>query len=453
MSKQCQKVCGYCKNNHHIAICGQSRYNTGKNVPAKQQNSGTATKDKTQTTEGAKKTLSNHNQNSGVLLQTAQVKVVSSTGQEAVVNVLFDKGSQRSYVTTAICTKLQIPIVRRQNLQVNTFGNFDSQIIESGLAKVPMRTLHGNITIPMWTVPTICDKIKQFCSAKNNLNLKGLDLTNANIDGEIDVLIGCDVYWELVTGEVVNHHKGLVAMNSVFGWLVSGRNEGQQNNGITHTFICSAKDDIDVLDDALRQQDSDLSEEPTLKEFETNIRHNGERYVVCLPWRVGIPVEDNLYSLAYSRLINLKKKLYQTNTFDPYNDIIKSYLEKNYIEHVTQDQGPSCYLPHHGVTREDKVTTKLRIVFDGSAKVKGGHSLNECLYKGPTLLNDLVQMLTRFRIGSYVVSADIQEAFLQIELDERERNFTKFLWFKADNQIVCYRFRCSAVRHSFLMLR
>ena len=58
---------------------------------------------------------------------------------------------------------------------------------------------------------------------------------------------------------------------------------------------------------------------------------------------------------------------------------------KGNIEHVALDvktDNKVHYLPHHGVVREDKDTTKLRVVYDASSK-SSGPSLNECLYKGP----------------------------------------------------------------------
>ena len=44
------------------------------------------------------------------------------------------------------------------------------------------------------------------------------------------------------------------------------------------------------------------------------------------------------------------------------------------------------YLPHRGVVREDHDTTKLRIIFDASAKIRNELSLNDILYSGPCLL-------------------------------------------------------------------
>ena len=57
--------------------------------------------------------------------------------------------------------------------------------------------------------------------------------------------------------------------------------------------------------------------------------------------------------------------------------MIKEYIEK-FAEEVTEPdektEGPICYLPHRGVVKEDSNTTKLRIIFDGSAKCGAANS-------------------------------------------------------------------------------
>jgi hypothetical protein len=55
------------------------------------------------------------------------------------------------------------------------------------------------------------------------------------------------------------------------------------------------------------------------------------------------------------------------------------------------------YLPHPAVITEGPKTSKLRFVFDGSAKSSNGRSLNDALLKGPTIQQDLFSIITRFR--------------------------------------------------------
>ena len=39
---------------------------------------------------------------------------------------------------------------------------------------------------------------------------------------EVDILVGLDAYWKLMTPEIVVMSDGLVAQRSVFGWILSG---------------------------------------------------------------------------------------------------------------------------------------------------------------------------------------------------------------------------------------
>ena len=53
---------------------------------------------------------------------------------------------------------------------------------------------------------------------------------------------------------------------------------------------------------------------------------------------------------------------------------------------LQENSHDSHFLPHHGVLWEDKSTTKLRVVFDGSAKNDFKDlSSNDCLEKGPNV--------------------------------------------------------------------
>ncbi|GFS59680.1 uncharacterized protein TNIN_409831 [Trichonephila inaurata madagascariensis] len=89
---------------------------------------------------------------------------------------------------------------------------------------------------------------------------------------------------------------------------------------------------------------------------------------------------------------------------------------------------PGFYLPHHAVIRSDKTTSRIRIVFDGSEHEDGHSSLNQSLYTGPNLHPNILELLLRFRKGPVAFTADVKSAFLQIELDLRDRDFTRFFW-------------------------
>ena len=87
------------------------------------------------------------------------------------------------------------------------------------------------------------------------------------------------------------------------------------------------------------------------------------------------------------------------------------------------------YLPHHGVIRKTALTTKLRVVFDASSKANSKvPSLNDCIYVGPPLTPAILDILLRFRAKKIGLVADIQQAILNISVDERHRDYLRFLW-------------------------
>ena len=59
-----------------------------------------------------------------VLLQTAEAYVYGEDlSKKLLVNVLFDSGSQRSYVTEEVKEKLKLNVERTEQLNLNTFGS------------------------------------------------------------------------------------------------------------------------------------------------------------------------------------------------------------------------------------------------------------------------------------------------------------------------------------------
>ena len=116
-----------------------------------------------------------------------------------------------------------------------------------------------------------------------------------------------------------------------------------------------------------------------------------------------------------------------------YVQVIKEQLESEIVEEVQQDQvlKPENvhYIPHRGVVRLDRDTTKVRVVYDASSKVFGPNaSLNDCLHVGPLFNSLLLDILLRFRVHEAAKTADIEKAFLNIEIDSGHKDFLRFLW-------------------------
>ena len=184
-------------------------------------------------------------------------------------------------------------------------------------------------------------------------------------------------------------------------------------------------------------------------QFEDNVMFEQGRYVVSLPWReTCIALPDN-YNLSMRRLNNLFKTLKRTSDLlKRYDAVIKEQVESGIV--VPVDNSESCgnrihYIPHHAVLRQDKATTKLRLVYDASAK-SDGVSLNDCLFIGPSLNNKIFHIHLRFRMYPIIIIADIEKAFLMVRVNERDQDVLRFLWFKDVNvekpDLQIYKFTC-----------
>ena len=121
-----------------------------------------------------------------------------------------------------------------------------------------------------------------------------------------------------------------------------------------------------------------------------------------------------------------------------YDSILQDQLNLGVIEKVKQEptDGIRHYIPHHAVVNLSKPTTKIRVVYDASAKTKPENkSLNECLYRGLVMLQCLTGILLRFRLIKVAIIADIEKAFLQIGLNENAKDVTRFFWLKDANNL------------------
>ena len=120
---------------------------------------------------------------------------------------------------------------------------------------------------------------------------------------------------------------------------------------------------------------------------------------------------DN-FAMAMHHLQNTEKRLQKSPE-----------LAKVLPEEEKPDQ--LWYLPHFPILRPDKSTTKVRVVFDASAKCEEV-SLNDFLLQGPKLQNNLFAVL--LRRDPVALMCDIKEMYLQIKLNPSDWPYHHFLW-------------------------
>ena len=218
-----------------------------------------------------------------------------------------------------------------------------------------------------------------------------------------------------------------------------------------------AQDNIAIASDSLESTVGKLWDLDSLginasddvhESFENDISFIDGRYSVKLPWKQGHEPLPSNYANSLSRMKGQIKRLKrEPEVLEEYDSFIKDQLKSGVIERVTELEG-ACkvhYLPHQAVIRKDAETTKLRIVYDASAKEgKNGISLNDCLHTGPSLNPLLFEILVRFRENRVALVGDIEEAFLNISVDVSDRDCLRFLWVDdvsdSNSSVVVYRF-------------
>ena len=143
------------------------------------------------------------------------------------------------------------------------------------------------------------------------------------------------------------------------------------------------------------------------------------------------------------RLESLVKRLKKAGQLDDYDAIIKEQLQEGIIEEAPlAATGQEFYIPHKAVVRESAETTKMRIVYDASAKANdSAPSLNDCLEVGPPLQNQIWKVLFRGRFHAFALTSDIREAFLQERTSALDRDTLRSHWMDKENPLRIHTYR------------
>ena len=410
-----------------------------------------------------------------VLLQTATVPVQRVDGSEKIfAKVLLDSASHRTFITDRLAKQLRLNSERKEVLSISTFAARGPQEVSTYVVHFNLLTkdgcclpLHANV------VNQITGPIKRGPLQSSDMDFLlsiAVDKLADTIPGDsetdsIDLLIGSDYFWTIVGLEKLTLPSGLHLVSSKIGYILTGKymdpgdNKSSNQEQVSTCFVmtqvnCTVPEmnllssaDVSVMrnpniedfwsletigiTDSLDVTDNDKA----LEQFNELICYRDRRYQVAWPWKCQNPDLPVNLDIVIGRMKSLPRRLKgNPDLLKKYDDIIQGQVQKGIIEKVTENMKESDrkhYLPHHPVITPTKSTTKVRIVYDASTKVrKGDKSLNECLYKEPNLLTDLCGVLFRFRTQPIAVFSDIEKAFLQVGIREADRDVTRFLWFK-----------------------
>lgn len=149
------------------------------------------------------------------------------------------------------------------------------------------------------------------------------------------------------------------------------------------------------------------------------------------------------YQIALKRFYALERRLVQNpQLYEEYSKFLDEYKELGHMMEVTGSEAieDGYFIPHHAVFKNDSCTTKLRVyVFDASSKSSNGISLNDTLLSDPTIQEDLFSIVTRFRTHRYVLGADIEKMFRQVNVQLNDANFQKILWRSPEEPVKTFR--------------
>ena len=464
--KQCDKKCRRCQGLHHQSI--SKAHDPPKESQTKQDNSKGSDKKDPEGHTVATSTVSQLSRSSTrkreVLLQTATMFAFSHDDSELVpVRILLDSGSQRSYVTDQLKEKLGLNSLGTETLNLNTFGDDRVTKQRCDKVKIKLQAKPETVEISALTFSKICSPLSMKLDVESYPHLRGLQLADSSLVNDIptniDILIGSDHYFDVVTDEICRGDKGPVAINTILGWVISGPTQKDIKDDASSANLIILRGNSDPAKSRFAFEDKNQTLTNELRRFwdteslgiyyektdddkflkELTYHDDEKRYEVSLPWKPESQPESNGYASCANRLRQLHRCLKKDKELlQEYDKIIQQQVVSGIIEPVSEEQDTdegTYYLPHHGVVRQDKETTKSRVVFDGSGKPDNSNvSINDCLEKGPNLVPDLFDVIINFRGYAIGMIADIEKAFHQVKIAPDDRRMVRFLWFDDPNK-------------------
>ncbi|KAJ8918883.1 hypothetical protein NQ315_011175, partial [Exocentrus adspersus] len=408
--------CIVCTRSHSVLMCPELPVN--KHAENQKVNPNTETVAKDNVLTNCTSPL--------IFLQTLRISLKCAHGLQEV-RALIDSGSQRSYILKDTVDRLGYKPKRREKLVHCLFGG-NENVNTHNRYDIEMNQGNYSCIFEALDQPFICRDLCHMVQGSWQQELKNMNIgiSDTKGSGPIELLLGADVAGRLYTGRKCMLQCGLVAMETFF---------------VNDASICELweLDALGIREPLEKKSRSDM-EAAAKKLFTQTIKINEDgRYEVRLPWVEDHPPLPTNYSLAQKRLNITAKKLKSTHLVEEYDSVFKEWLTEDIIEQVDGDISDyGHYLPHRPVIKENS-TTKIRPVFDASAREKNAPSLNHCLEKGMNLIETIPSTLLRFRENQYGVVADFRKAFLQIVMNEKDREFLKFLWITPDGKQMVYR--------------
>ncbi|CAG9137710.1 unnamed protein product [Plutella xylostella] len=457
-------TCRHCRKRHNSLLHRVV-------IPSSQEGSNSTTtitpNNETQTNLAAHLSCQPSNQ---VYLSTAQIKIINPSNLKTMtVRALLDSGSQSTFISKALKDKLCLKGQPMDTVKLIGIGKTECSFLDERCT-IQIKSLHTNYSVSMscpvlpeltGNIPKILVDTKCF-----NLpaNIKLADPT-FNQPAPIDVLIGADLFWEIITNNQTSLGKNKPWLrSSLFGWIVSGPIilSSEPSKELTCNFLRNeVESPINSLDNELTRfwELEQLPSKSLLSENEQSCekhflqhttRLSDGRFCVRLPLKDSPDCLGDSYQVAKKRLLYLEKRFRKQPVLKKaYCDFIQEYTT---MGHCSEFNGvkpePSFFLCHHAVFRLNSESTKLRVVFDGSNPSSSGFSVNNLQLVGPNIQDSIFSILLRFRQHKYVLTGDIEKMYRQIMCHPDDRNLQMILW-REDESLPIKMLKLNTVTYGF----
>ncbi|XP_062704418.1 uncharacterized protein LOC134286764 [Aedes albopictus] len=402
---------------------------------------------------------------SSVFLSTVVVTIRDVSGGKQLARALLDSGSQVNVMSERLCQMLKL---RRRSIcvPITGVGQSESTAKHAVSATISSRVNEFSVGLDFLVLQRVTSELPSVTVPISHWKIPN-DLPLAdpqfNISGRIDLLLGADHFfrflYEREMKRVVLGPELPILMDSVFGWIVSGRDSSLQQRRSVRCCTVTTSGNLEELLERFWKVDScddqpawSKEEQDCEEDFKrTHSRDEDGRYVVQLPKHPNyfIMLGDSR-KMALNRYEKLENRLRANpNSEEQYHAFMKEYLEMGHMRRITEDEllvdsngtdhRKIFYLPHHAVLKEASTTTKVRVVFDASARTDSGYSLNDVLLKGPVIQDDLLNLLIRFRKHEVALVGDVEKMYRQVYHDPKDPlRLRIFFRFSKDSPIEVY---------------
>ncbi|XP_073956544.1 uncharacterized protein [Choristoneura fumiferana] len=392
-----------------------------------------------------------------VLLSTAVIEVSNPLGQQKVkVRALLDCGSQSTFITESLKTRISLRSSPIDSLKVIGIGNtITNNVNENCKIKINSTNSDFSTLATCFVLKEVTGHLPKtpidISSLKWPVNIRLAD-PGFNQPGPIDVLIGADLFWNILGNEQYSLGiNGPKLRNSHLGWIISGPICPIMSNKDIHcNHVVTSRSNNENIENLITKF-WELEEVPKgtmMNDGEsrcesnfraTTTRTTEGRFSVRLPLKESADCLGDTYNLAKQRFIKLEKRLKRNSTLKvQYTKFINEYADLKHLSFSNSNHNfnlnPCYYLCHHAVFKQESESTKLRVVFDGSAPSTSGYSLNDILLVGPNVQDSLFSILIRARQYKYLLTGDIEKMYRQVLVDEDDRHLQLILWRENESQ-------------------